>query len=276
METQLKKIGVRVISVKEDFGDGPHAVAMEGMLDIMNDLQNTLQGLDIQTKMGNKAVNGGTIGRAKLGYLNVRVDYEGKQINTIALDPVRAPLVLNAWELYATGEYPIDRLEATMADLGLTSRPTKRWPAERPVSDSKLHAMLSDPYYAGFVAYKGDLYPGRHEPIVTHALFAQVQDVLKARSARGQRDRVLHHHLKGLLFCDRCHQAGRTSRLIYTEATGKTGQRYSYFLCRGRQDGLCDLPHLSAELVEQAAASKPDWSTPAKSWQSVPKCSGTR
>lgn len=34
------------------------------------------------------------------------------------------------------------------------------------------------------------------------------------------------------------------SRLIYTGATGKTGQRYDYFLCRTRQDGLCDLPHL--------------------------------
>lgn len=252
VETQLKKIGVRVVSVKEDFGEGPHAVAMEGMMDIMNDLQNTLQGLDIQTKMGNKAVGGGTIGRAKLGYLNVRIDYEGRQINTIGLDPVRAPLVLKAWELYATGDYAIERLEATMADIGLTSRPTKRWPAERPVSDSKLHVMLSDPYYAGFIDYKGDLYPGRHEPIVSQKLFDQVQDVMNARSARGQRDRVLSHHLKGMLFCGRCHTAERTSRLIYTEATGKTGKRYGYFLCRARQDGLCDLPHLGVELIEQA------------------------
>lgn len=252
VETQLKKIGVRVVSVKEDFGEGPHAVAMEGMMDIMNDLQNTLQGLDIQTKMGNKAIGGGTIGRAKLGYLNVRVDYEGRQINTVALDPIRAPLVLKAWELYATGDYAIGRLEATMADMGLTSRPTKRWPAQRPVSDSKLHVMLSDPYYAGFVAYKGDLYPGRHEPIVSQALYDQVQDVLQARSARGQRDRVLWHYLKGMLFCGRCRSAERTSRLIYTEATGKTGSRYGYFLCRARQEGLCDLPHLGVELVEQA------------------------
>ncbi|MET9216236.1 MULTISPECIES: hypothetical protein [unclassified Nocardia] len=79
-----------------------------------------------------------------------------------------------------------------------------------------------------------------------------MQDVLNARSARGQRDRVLQCYLKGALFCQRCHLAGRTARLIYTEPVGCNGTRYAYFLCRGRQDGLCDLPHLRAELVEEA------------------------
>ncbi|WP_157115858.1 recombinase zinc beta ribbon domain-containing protein [Nocardia puris] len=79
-----------------------------------------------------------------------------------------------------------------------------------------------------------------------------MQDVLNFRSGRGQRDRVLTHYLKGALFCQRCHKAGRTARLIYTEPQGRGGVRYAYFLCRGRQEGLCDLPHLRAELVEEA------------------------
>ncbi|WP_172900533.1 recombinase family protein [Mycobacterium ulcerans] len=253
VQTQLKKLGVRLVSTKEDFGEGPTAVAMEGMLDIMNGLQNTLQGLDVQTKMRNKAKAGGTVSLAKLGYKNVRVDYEGRQINTIALDPERAPLVRKAWELYATGEYSVERLEATMADLGLTARPNRRSPKGTPVSASKLHRMLSDPYYVGFVTYKGDMYPGRHEPIVSQALFDRAQDVLHARSARGQRDRVHQHYLKGALFCQRCHHAGRTSRMIYTEVTGNGG-KYAYYACRGRQEGLCDLPHLRVELIEKAIA----------------------
>ncbi|MFD8098016.1 hypothetical protein ACFV24_00615 [Nocardia fluminea] len=56
VEAQLNKMGIRLISAKEDFGEGPHAVAMEGMLDVMNHLMNTLQGLDIQEKMRTKAV----------------------------------------------------------------------------------------------------------------------------------------------------------------------------------------------------------------------------
>ncbi|WP_090361429.1 recombinase family protein [Mycolicibacterium fluoranthenivorans] len=253
VQTQLKTLGVRLVSAKEDFGEGPTAVAMEGMLDIMNGLQNTLQGLDVATKMRNKAKAGGTVSLAKLGYKNVRVDHHGRQINTIALDPERAPLVRKAWELYATGDYAVDRLEATMADLGLTARPTKRSPAGTPVSASKLHRMLSDPYYVGFVVYKGEMYPGRHEPIVSQALFERVQEVLNARSARGQRDRIHQHYLKGMLFCQRCRDAGRTSRMIYTQSKGNGGV-YAYFACRGRQDKLCDLPHLRVELVENAVS----------------------
>jgi site-specific DNA recombinase len=105
---------------------------------------------------------------------------------------------------------------------------------------------------AGYVVYKGDTYPGRHEPIVDQKLFDLVQEVLDARNARGQRDRVLQHYLKGALFCGRCHTKGRTARLIYTRARSHTGKRYGYFLCRARQEGLCDLPHLAAARVERA------------------------
>lgn len=251
IETQLNKMGVRIISAKEDFGEGPHAVAMEGMLDVMNHLMNTLQGLDIQEKMRTKARNGGTIGFAKVGYLNVRVEYEGKQINTIALDPERAPLVHKAFELYATGDYGLEQLEATMTDLGLTARARGTIP-ERPVSFKLLHRMLQDPYYAGWIEVDSELRPGRHEPIVTQELFDRVQDVVDMRSRRGQRDRIHQHYLKGDLFCDRCHNRGRTSRFIYTEARGRNGHLYGYFLCRGRQDNHCDMPHIPAEQVERA------------------------
>jgi site-specific DNA recombinase len=144
-----------------------------------------------------------------------------------------------------------------MADLGLTTRPSGRWPREQAVSASKLHKMLSDPYYAGWVTVEGQLIRGRHPAIVTQALFDQVQVVLQARSASGSRDRVLKHYLKGMLFCDRCYgrPEPRLSRLIYTEARGSNGQLYGYFLCRSRQDGLCDLPHLPAHLVEEAISN---------------------
>jgi len=230
-------LGVRIISCKEDFGTGPVADAMETVSDAFNELQVRQNGEDIRQKLRHKALNGGTISRAKLGYLNIRAEHEGRLFNTIGVDEKRAPLVGKAFELYSSGEYTIDRLEATMADLGLTTRPSPRWPQEQPVSDSKLHRMLSDPYYAGWVVVDGELVKGRHEPIVGQALFDQVQEVLAARSRGGSRDRVLYHYLKGMLFCGRCDTQGRTTRLVYTEAKGRS-QYYGYFFCRGRQEGF--------------------------------------
>ncbi|GAB3275745.1 recombinase family protein [Sinomonas notoginsengisoli] len=249
----LDKLGVRLLSAREDFGEGTYAEAMEAVTDIMNQVQNQLSGEDIRIKMRNKAVNGGTVTKAKIGYLNIRKDVDGRMINSIGLDEQRAPLVLRAFELYASGKYTIDRLEATMADLGLTSRQTARHP-EKPVSASRLHQILKDPYYVGYVVYKGDIFPGRHEPIIGQDLFDEVQDVMAARSGAGTRDRVHNHYLKGMLFCAKCRRAGRVSRIIYSQTTGRGGTMYEYFFCRARRDGACDLPHIPAYVIEDEVA----------------------
>ncbi len=114
--------------------------------------------------------------------------------------------------------------------------------------------MLSDPYYAGWVTVDGQLIRGRHEALISQQLFDRVQDVLDARSKSGTRDRDLDHYLKGILYCDRCYRTAdqRLSRLVYTEARGRNGTYYGYYLCRSRQQGLCDLPHLPVDQVEDA------------------------
>ena len=250
-ERQLSKLGVKLVSAKEDFGEGIWGDAMKAVADIMNEVQVRMSGEDIRLKMEHKARGGGTIRRAPVGYKNVRGEHEGRLVNTIAVDEVRGPFIRQAFELYAEGDISIENLAGVMADLGLTTRPTAKWP-EQPVSPSKLHTILRDPYYVGFVTYNDELIPGRHQPIVSQALFDQVQDVLTARSQAGQRDRLLFHYLKGMVFCARCQAAGRTGRLIYTEAKGRTGGIHPYFFCRLRQTKTCDLPYLPMHQVERA------------------------
>jgi site-specific DNA recombinase len=66
------------------------ADAMKAMTDVMNEVQSRLNGEDIKVKLRNKATNGGTVGRAKLGYLNIRETFEGREFRTAAVDPERA------------------------------------------------------------------------------------------------------------------------------------------------------------------------------------------
>jgi site-specific DNA recombinase len=248
----LLEKGVRLISTKEEFGDGYMADAMEAIVDVMNEVQVRQSGEDIKVKMQHKAQSGGTIGRARLGYLNVRKDVGGRLVNSIDIDPERAPLIQWAFDAYATGNYTILKLQAALAEHGLTTRPSSKRPA-RPISTSQLALVLRDPYYTGVMPFKGALYPGRHQPLITKELFLRVQDVLAERARRGQRDRTHHHYLKGMLFCGRCADAGRTSRLIFTQVHGNGGL-YEYFLCRGRQGTECDLPSLPLAEVESAIA----------------------
>jgi site-specific DNA recombinase len=65
----------------------------------------------------------------------------------------------------------------------------------------KLGDILRDRYYLGYVTYKDQEYPGRHEPLVSVELFDQVQEMLTARGGTGTRERIHHHYLKGTVWC---------------------------------------------------------------------------
>ena len=151
-----------------------------GVLAALNQFRSQGDGADIRYKMGEKAKKGGTLGRAKLGYLNIRERVEGREVRTVAIDAERAPFVKTAFELYATGEYSIDHIQAVLAERGLVGRPG-RHPAG-PVSTSKIQTMLRDPYYCGVIVYDGELYKGRHEPLVSEELFEKVQRVFDTRN----------------------------------------------------------------------------------------------
>lgn len=250
----LSNMGVKLISAKEEFGEGYMADAMEAITDIMNEVQVRQSGEDIRNKLLHKAKNGGTVGRAKLGYLNVRRDFEGQLVNAIDVDPVRAPLVKLSFEQYATGDYSVVQLLEFLTEQGLTSRRSMKRP-ERPTSRSQLSLILRDPYYLGMVTFKGQLYPGRHQPIVDTELFERVQRIIDNRMHPAQRDITHNHFLRGLMHCGHCRDAGRSHRLIYTEAVKRTDQAsqiYAYYFCRGRQENDCDLPYLPTREVERA------------------------
>ncbi len=245
---ELLEKGVRLMSAKEEFGDGYMADAMEAITDIMNEVQVRMNGEDVKVKMAHKVEQGGSVGRAKLGYLNVRKDFSGRLVNTIDVDRERGPLVAWAFEQYATGQYSISQLCSLMEEQGLTTRasPTR---SERPVSNSRLAGVLRDPYYTGVNRYKGKLYVGRHEALVSKETFLKVQEILDQRNREGDRDIVHFHYLKGVLYCGECLEAGRRSRLLYSQNTGNGGM-YEYFICTAKQRRLCSTPAIRVEQVE--------------------------
>ena len=63
---------------------------VETIVNAVDEYQVRRSGADIAFKMGSKARNGGTIGRARLGYVNVRDTSGGRNIGTVVLDEERA------------------------------------------------------------------------------------------------------------------------------------------------------------------------------------------
>lgn len=111
---------------------------------------------------------------APLGYL----DQGGGKPKVI--DPIKGPLVRNAFELYATGEYPVPRLRDEMERRGLRNR------RGSPVSRNGIWHMLRNPFYVGVIHIRRTKcnYPGVHPPLVRSALFERVQAILSGRTYR--------------------------------------------------------------------------------------------
>jgi len=247
----LRKRGVTLISATESIDDTPVGQLMHGILATFNEYQSRESGADIAYKMGQKAKNGGTLGRAPLGYLNVFDRSEGREIRTVTIDTDRAELIKLAFELYATGEYTLADLSDELYDRGLRSRPTALHPAKQ-VSINKLSLMLRDRYYLGVITYKDEEFEGRHDALIDEDLFGRVQDIIESRSTAKERRRVHHHYVKGSLFCGRCQQAGITQRMIIQHTVNSRGSEYTYFFCRNKQNGSCPSPHINVIRIEDA------------------------
>ena len=167
--------------------------------------------------------------RAPVGYLNVRrTDDQGREVRTVEVDPERAPLIRWAFETYAQGESSVSGLLRDLTARGLTTVPSPKRPS-KPLGKNTLYKLLTNPYYAGVIRYKGALHPGAHEPLIEPTLFDQVQSLLKARNAQATRHVQHAHHLKGLLHCGSC-----GSRMLLDFATNPRGTTYAYFVCSGR------------------------------------------
>lgn len=86
-----------------------------------------------------------------------------------------------------------------MHEEGLRSRQGKK------VVTSRIYDMLIEPYYYGYFVWKGDLYQGKHQPLITKEVYDKNQSLLKRKNAPKY---TIHNYLlKSLSFCSECQGA---------------------------------------------------------------------
>ena len=225
----LSKAGVRLVSTTESIDETPSGMLLHGIMSSIAEFYSRNLANEVVKGMSQKVRNGGTVSKVPLGYRNIRtVDSDGREVRTVVVDEERAPLVKEAFALYATGEWTIATLAEHVADRGLTTLATPRVPS-RPVDAKKLNKLLVNPYYTGLVTFQGALHPGKHEPLVDDKTWQIVQDVL-ASHMHGERTRRHPHFLKGTVYCAECGE-----RLGIQKPTSRSGEVYEYFVCLGRQ-----------------------------------------
>ncbi len=243
----VNRAGATLLSVKEPIGDdSAHGIMFEGVMAAWAASQRIQISEDVSEGIRRKIEVGGTHSRASIGYLNVREPLpQGGEVRTVVVDQERAEIISWGYETYATGLYSIADITTLLEARGLRSRPTPCY-VSKPLSQSQVHAMLSNRYYLGEVKYRGKYYPGRHEPIISEELFDKVQAILAAHKLAGERDRKHLHFLKGSVYCGSC---GR--RLTYSRNKGRGGT-YEYFICSANQRHECPQRAQRVDAVEAA------------------------
>lgn len=173
------------------------------------------------------------------------------------LDQEKRRLVINSTEATLVRDIFQNYLKArsiltVVEDLNDRGIPRKSWTTKSGTATgggawtkSNLANLLTNHHYIGKVAYKGEIYPGEHEPIIDDATWTQVQALLTRNArAKGTGPRAKSEALlRGLLKCGCC-----GTKMIHTY-TGKKGTRYRYYTCQ--------------KATKQGAKSCPTGSLPA-------------
>ena len=120
---------------------------------------------------------------------------KGKKIHIIDKDV--GPYIKKMFNLYATGNYSIKALSDKMFKLGFKSRNNIQ------VVKGRVHKMLSDPFYYGKFVWKGKMYQGNQEPIISKDLFEEVGFRLNGGNPHPYfRKRMTE--FRGKILCDKC------------------------------------------------------------------------
>ncbi|WP_338855528.1 recombinase family protein [Gordonia hongkongensis] len=225
----LQQAGVLLVSATENIDETPSGMLLHGIMSTIAEFYSRNLATEVTKGMTQKAAGGGTLGKAPIGYLNVRTrDELGREARTVELDPERAPLVQWAFKAYASGNWTVSQLHDELTSRGLMSLPTPKRPS-KPMAVSSVHRLLTNPYYKGDVTYRGVNYKGAHQPLVPAEVWYQVQSVLTAHKSAAEATQIHDHYLKGTIHCGGC-----GSRLIVSNAKNRHGNVYCYFVCSGR------------------------------------------
>ncbi len=184
--------------------------------------KNYIDNLSEEARKGmlEKAEQGIWPTKSPLGYRNVPGS-DGKK--TIAPDLDTAPIIVQLFELYATGNLSLKEAAGKAFDAGLKYRRTGR-----PVPVSTIHTILRNRLYMGEFEWKGRLYKGRHTPLISRELWEQVQDALDGRKSSKLRRSKHNFAFSGLMTCGHCGCAMvgeiKKSRYVYYHCTGFKGK----------------------------------------------------
>jgi site-specific DNA recombinase len=204
------------ISVSQPTDNNPAGRMMRRTLANMASFYTEQQAVDVKEGLARRVQEGWFSGKARYGYRNVRKD--GRCV--VETDKVAMDNVKRIFHLYAYEPFTLDRLVEKLSEEGRTYRESMPQ-----FNRSSVHSILRDRTYLGEVPFRGQWYPGKHEPLVDLTTWKRVQALLGGH--------VYHAHELTYggerMICGHCGSPVTGERKIKKSKGGE--KIYNYYRC---------------------------------------------
>lgn len=194
---------------------------------------------------------GGHIGPRPDGYrVVVEVDERGTVTKRLDFDPERQPMIELMFRL-ALRRTRTGAIARALNDAGWRTKPNRRGSQPRSWTCEGIHAVLTNPRYAGLSTLKGEIIAQGHwPPYITEREHQRIRTRLSQRR-QPKRYRPLETYLfTRLAHCGRC----GSSMQQHTGRERKDGTFSRRYVCashaRDHSAEACDAPRIDADMVE--------------------------
>lgn len=184
---------------------------------------------------------------APLGYVNTGKKY--KDVGTTEhkpFDPIRAPIIKDIFELYATGTWSMSDLATWANEQGLMNFARRRprtkaellaeediqiEAVEKPITRNNIHYILGNPFYTGLMQNSQNewIRSKSHKPLIEAELFQRVQEIKGQKQVSVRYKNPIGHALRGFVRCAACLR-------VYTPYTKKGIQYFGSRCAPGCQN----------------------------------------
>ena len=257
---RLKKLGVRVVSVKEPTEDNPAGQLMEDIIEGMDAFYSANLSQEVRRGQRKVAERGYYPGhKSPHGYkLKKGLEEDGKAYhNILVIDPDAAASVRRIFNETIAGLTQSDMRKGLDADGVPPPEPKNKGEAKGTRwADSTIYDIQHNLMYAGYIVWgvssaSGDppvIAVGRHEPIVSEEEFEQARRVLESKAPKTTHPRQAGSAwmLSRILRCRGC----GASLIVRSSKKGTS----RFYQCRTRRRegvGMCDCPNVNAPKLDE-------------------------
>jgi site-specific DNA recombinase len=217
----LRKVGVEPQAIEQPLDLSiPENKMMLAFYLAAPEVENDRRALNVFHGMRRAKKEGRYMGLAPIGYTN-STDANGRKF-IAPIDP-QATILRGAFQELAAGTYNTEQIYKMAKAKGFGATRSLFWFAIRnPVYCGKIFVPKHKDEESRFVK-------GQHEPIISEALFYEVQDVLDGRGRRYRLKVIAADSLplRGFLICPKC------GKLLSGSASKGRNKYYAYYHCFG-------------------------------------------